>query len=231
MRALTKIRNSGRALGRGRPWLALAAAATLALAAAACYNTDTGRVDVGGAINFKLPAFPQTGANVVQIFTEMHYQPSYRAQEGPRLLPPRDSVPITGKEVRYTSLEEYSGLAISDRIASAYDPERAQALFVLNCQVCHGPTLRGSEEPDASARAPILDFMKRGPLPADLTVDITKSSTDGDLFGFITLGGRQGAAARIRDRRSTSPMPEFGLLLTEDERWMLVQFLRDRIGR
>jgi mono/diheme cytochrome c family protein len=210
--------------------MAVAAAATLTLVAAACYNTDTGRVDVGGSINFTLPAFPQTGANAVQVFTEMHYQPSYRAQEGPRFLPPRDSVPITGKEIRYTSLEEYSGLAIPDRTAGAYDPERAKALFVLNCQVCHGPALQGD--------GVILNFWPRtdtgtlkGPTPADLTADITKSSTDGDLFGFISLGGRQGAAARIRDRRSTSPMPEFGLLLTEDERWMLVQFLRDHIGR
>ena len=42
------------------------------------------------------------------------------------------------------------------------------------------------------------------------------------------IGGRQGLSARLRDRDSTSPMPEFRLLLTEDERWALVRYLRSR---
>lgn len=207
--------------------MAVAVATALTLTAAACYNTRSGEANVGDAINFKLPAFPETGSNAVQVFTEMHYQPSYRAQEGPRLLPPGDSVPITGREVRYTTLDEYGALTIPDL---AYDPAGAQHLYSINCQVCHGLTLTGD--------GAILNFWPKtdtgnlkGPTPADLTADITKGSTDGDLFGFITLGGRQGAAARIRDRRSTSPMPEFGLLLTEHERWTLVQYLRGQIGR
>ena len=82
-------------------------AALLVLASLGCYNIRTGRVDVGGSINFKLPAFTQTGPHAVDIFTEMHFQPSYRTQEGPRILPPPDSVPITGKEIEYKSVEEY----------------------------------------------------------------------------------------------------------------------------
>jgi len=75
-----------------------------------CYDSNTGDANIGGAINFKLPAFPETGSNRVQVFTEMHYQPSYRTQESPRLLPPDGSVPITGAEVVYASIDEYKNL-------------------------------------------------------------------------------------------------------------------------
>ena len=202
-----------------RAWASLALV-LLALVATGCYNYRTGESHIGDSINFTLPAFPETGGNAVQVFTEMHYQPSFRTQEGPRLLPPLDSVPVTGREVRYTSLEEYKGLTIPQR---DYDSETAQQLININCTVCHGANLRGD--------GPIVPYMDIGPLPVDLTLPLTKDSTDGELFGFISDGGRQGQAARINGLVSRSPMPEFRRLLTEGERWTLVQFLRFQIGR
>ena len=73
--------------------------------------------------------------------------------------------------------------------------------------------------------------MSRGPFPVDLTLELTRSASDGGLFAFISNGGRQGLAAVLRGRESQSPMPEFMRLLNEDERWWLVQFLRGKIGR
>ena len=213
------------------PWVwPLFAAVALGLLVAGCYDNNTGETNIGGAVNFKLPAFPETGANAIQIFTEMHYQPSYRAQEGPRLLPPFESVPITGREQRYSSLEAYQGVEIPSELVSSYDPARGQLLFAVNCVVCHGPTLKGSEEQEESLKAPFLKFNPRPPLPANLTADLTKGASDGELFGFISGGGRQGLAAILRERESASPMPEFGLLLTVKERWTLVQYLRSQIG-
>lgn len=205
--------------------------ALFALLAIGCYNTDTGRVDVGGEINFKLPAFPRTGSNVVQIFTEMHYQPSYRIQETPRILPPENSIPVTGGEVMPATLDEYAGLDIPPQIQESYDPAEAERLYEVNCQVCHGTNLMGdgpitqiqSARPDDSLA------YNRGPFPADLTAEPTRNATNGELFAFIGLGGRQGASARLRDSESLSPMPEFRRLLTEEERWMLVEFLRRNI--
>ncbi len=197
-------------------WLALAAA--VAVTAVGCYDNNSGRTEVGPGVNFKLPAFPETGDNTVQVFTEMHYQPSYRIQEGPRILPPEDSVPVTGREIRYTSLEEYADLSVPQAAKENYDHEATRKLYETNCQVCHGPGLRGD--------GPILPFMTRGPFPADLTLDLTQSSSDGELFGFITGGGRQGLSTILRGRPSASPMPEFGKLLPENDRWALVQFLR-----
>ena len=213
------------------PWVwPLVAAVALGLLVAGCYNNNTGETSIGGAVNFTLPAFPETGANAVQIFTEMHYQPSYRAQEGPRILPPTDSVPQTGKEASYSSLEAYQDLEVPRELVRSYDPASAQHLFTVNCVVCHGPTLRGSEEQQDSARAKILNFELSGPLPANLTAAATKGASDGELFGFISGGGRQGLSAVLRGRESASPMPEFGLLLTVEDRWALVQYLRSQIG-
>ena len=76
----------------------------------------------------------------MDIFTEMHFQPSYRTQEGPRILPPPDSVPITGKEIEYKSVEEYQAMEIPSGIASESETlSRArQDLSMTNCMVCHG---------------------------------------------------------------------------------------------
>ena len=199
------------------------AAAALAGTAIGCYDNNTGQVQVGGAIRFELPAFPESGSYPVEVFTEMHYQPSYRVQEVPRLQPPPESVPVTGRELKPTTMEEYTGLSVPDQSAGAYDPTTAQELYRVNCTVCHGSALRGD--------GPIRSFLTRGPFPADLTKELTKNATDGELFGFITGGGRQGLSARLRGRESSSPMPEFGRLLTEGERWALVQYLRSQIGR
>ena len=192
-------------------------------AGVACYDSDIGEITIGDAIRIEAPAITQTGSNPIQLFTEMHYQPSYRIQEGPRLLPPPQSVPVTGRELRYSSQDEYRELPVPDHLVQSYDPTQAQELYAVNCVVCHATSLQGD--------GPIRQFMTRGPFPADLTSDATRSSTDGELFGFISGGGRQGLALTSLGRPSASPMPEFRLLLSEEERWALVQYLRSRIGR
>ena len=73
--------------------------------------------------------------------------------------------------------------------------------------------------------------MTKGPFPANLNDPVTVQSTDGDLFGFVSGGGRQGLSAISRGRDSRSPMPAFNKLLTEDDRWALVLYLRSHIGR
>ena len=64
-------------------------------------------------------------------------------------------------------------------------------------------------------------------MPANLKDENTLKSTDGDLFAFISHGGRQGYALIEKGRESRSPMPEFLLLLSEDERWSLVKYLKE----
>ena len=226
-RARLSVRPSGARLFR---WLL---PLLVVLAAVGCYNNNTGDANVGGAINFKLPAFPETGANAVQVFTEMHYQPSYRVQEGPRLLPPEGSVPISGRELRY-GVEEYKALTAPAEIVDRYNRtggSEARRLFAVNCVVCHGISLKGDGPITTLKGADGGLAMHGGPLPADLTAPITRASTEGELFGFISGGGRQGQASILSGRPTRSPMPEFQRLLTEEERWQLVLYLRGLIGQ
>ena len=212
------------ASSRGRLIWAVVTASMLFVLA--CGDLRTGDVEVYGIARFKLPAWPETGSNVVEVYNEMHYQPSYKYGEGPRLMPPPDSVPVTGIERRYASLEEYQELTVPEGVRAGYGVDNARRLFTVNCMVCHGPTLRGHAEPDPSQQATILRFMKRTPLPEDLLGMDARDSTDGEMFAYISNGGREGYTAISRGGRSTSPMPEFRFLLTEEERWNLVMYIR-----
>jgi len=190
----------------------------LSLVAAACYNSTSGDAEIHGIARFKLPVIAETGPHRVTVFTEMHYQPKFDSQDVPRLLPPPDSVPVTGIAQKYTSMAQYAPLEIPESVDGAYSRAAAGELYRINCQVCHGVSQRGD--------GPLVPFMTRGALPADLTAAATQGSADGELFAFISEGGRQGYALQEAGRPSSSPMPSFKLLLTEEERWSLVKYLR-----
>ncbi len=191
-----------------------------ALLTVACGDIRTGEAEIHGVAEFTLPAFPETGSNVIEIFNEMHYAPSFKSQEGPRILPPPDSVPVTGRELAYTTLEEYNAVAMPDDVLRSYDAVAAAELYRVNCLVCHGKSMTG----DGMMRP----MMKRGPLPADLMSELTQESSFGEMFAYISQGGRQGFAAVSSGLPSGSPMPRFDLLLTEQERWALAKYLLDR---
>ena len=86
----------------------------MSLFAAACYNAKTGDTEVYGVARFKLPVVPETGSHRVMVFSEMHYQPKFDSQDVPRLLPAPDSVPVTGREPQYESLDEYKEAAMPE---------------------------------------------------------------------------------------------------------------------
>ena len=75
----------------------------------------------------------------------MHYQPSYKSQEPNRILPPTNSVPMTGKEITYKTLEDYTEYFPNPTSGSS-NLEAGQQIYTINCLVCHGPTLKGIDE-------------------------------------------------------------------------------------
>ena len=78
------------------------------------------------------------------------------------------------------------------------------ALYRTHCALCHGPDGRGDGPGGAGLPRP----------PADLTAPHTAQHTAGDMFWWLSHGIPAGG------------MPPFGAVLSEDERWDLINFIR-----
>ncbi len=78
------------------------------------------------------------------------------------------------------------------------------ALYRAHCATCHGAGGRGDGPGGAGLPKP----------PADLTATHTAEHTAGDMFWWLTHG------------IPTGGMPPFGPVLSEDERWDLINFIR-----
>lgn len=224
-----RMKINGLEMNIKRSIMLIAVAVFSVMLMAGCYNPKTGEVNFGGAINFELPAFPDSGPHAVQVFSEMHYSPAYRSQEVPRLLPPDGSVPVTGSEVVVFDVDQLKSLVSP---ITEYDSNKAQKVYKVNCQVCHGANLLG-EGPITSLPSNRGDgtLVYEGAAPVNLLSERVTSLTDGEIFGYISWGGRPGLAAAARGKSSSAIMPQFSKLLTEEERWQLVSYLRELAGQ
>lgn len=83
--------------------------------------------------------FRSTGTYPIDIFQEMHYNQTYKAQEPPRLLPPSDSYPVSGGYIRVADLQDIETTA--NPLPNA--TRRGALVFKQNCSTCHGFTGKG----------------------------------------------------------------------------------------
>jgi mono/diheme cytochrome c family protein len=136
------------------------------------------------------------------VFPEMHYQPSDRRLQPPREAPPDSAVPVTGSTPRL-SFDDAASLAnpVPDTPQSL---ERAQALQHVNCAACHGADGHG-QGPVASYFSPVR--------PVDFRSERVRNRTDGQLFWIVANG--------------LGNMPAFRDLLSEQDLWTVVLFVRD----
>ena len=81
---------------------------------------------------------------------------------------------------------------------------RGSELFQVNCTVCHGPTGAG----DGPAAVGLE------PKPANFSDGHVQGNTDGSLF-YVISEGSAGTA-----------MPPWNTIISEEDRWHLVNFLR-----
>jgi hypothetical protein len=135
------------------------------------------------------------------VFPEMHYQPSVRRLEPRRQPPPADAVPVNGS-TPHVSFDEASSWS-DPVLASADALQRAASLTRVNCAACHGPDGHG-DGPVAGYFSPVR--------PVDFRSDRVRNRSDGQLFWIVANG--------------LGNMPAFRSLLSEQELWMVVLFVR-----
>lgn len=149
-----------------------------------------------------------TGSYPIDIFQEMHYNQSYKAQEPPRLAPPVGSVPITGAELPLPDFRAEAAALTSPLTAIDADAsllEHAGVLYHINCSACHG-NLSGGDGPVG------LLFNDYGaPQPPAFTSDRITALNEGEVFWSVTTG--------------FGLMPPFKNLLKPEERWLLAHLV------
>jgi mono/diheme cytochrome c family protein len=129
--------------------------------------------------------------------TFMEIQPAYKPMESPLPVPAR-SIPVEGP-LSIPNMGAPENPVPADEVSIA----RGRELFAINCQLCHGEGGQGN--------GPIAANIVNK--PANLTLDVTQSKSDGSLFLTISHGvlGR---------------MPPMNENLTVRDRWDLVNFIR-----
>lgn len=161
-----------------------------------------------------------SGSYPLDIFYEMHYQVSYRAQEPPRLYPAEQSVPITGKEVQLTSME------MAEKLINPIPNqgiESGKNLFEINCSMCHGmdakgagPTIKIMTNNDPAIGVP---YNYQPQLPTNLILGLMGRSEN---WIFAMISDRD---LILLESERPKVMPRFEGLLTPEERWMIVNYI------
>lgn len=133
----------------------------------------------------------------IELPTDMANQPSVGFQEGPRLLPPERSVPITGKTIVLDTLP------VNPIPADEISIERGQILFSIYCALCHGDEGQGD--------GPLAEYYEERPIRNLTSASIT-GQFDGQIFRTMTEG--------------FSRMPAQAEALSPRERWDVINYLR-----
>lgn len=146
---------------------------------------------------------------------DMVDQPSEKPQESPAPAEPGSSVPTVGGETVPAPTTERGMFDAKDAAVSVRNPipatpesiERGKYFYEINCFVCHGKSGTG----DGPVGQKFVD-----PTPVDLNDAYTQDQADGQIFFTLTRG-------RVA-------MPFYRDSLSPDERWDVINFLRNEFG-
>ena len=145
-----------------------------------------------------------TGSYPIDVFQEMHYNQSLKAQEPPRFAPPRGSIPITGGYI--PAPDKADAVNLLNPFAVNPDAlERGALLYKQNCSMCHGLTAGG----DGFVGNKFVAYP--APQPPAFSSQRVSELTSGEAYASISNGA--------------GFMPPFQGLLTEEDRWALVALI------
>ena len=133
----------------------------------------------------------------IEWVTFMEIQPSFTSQEEPLPVPAR-SIPVEGP-VSIPNMGAPENPVPADDVSVS----RGETLYEINCAMCHGVAGEGNGQ--------IAALLANK--PANLTLDVTQSKSDGALFLTLTNG--------VTDR-----MPSMIENLTVRDRWDVVNYIR-----
>jgi mono/diheme cytochrome c family protein len=147
-----------------------------------------------------------TGTYPVDVFPEMHYQAWHRPLEPERLTTPPEAVPVTGAPPLLTFAQAANLSNPIPRDSALL--ERARGVYLVNCASCHGTAGDG--------RGPVAAYYVNNPVaavpPIALDSPRVRARTDGQLWWII--------------RNGLGNMPPYADLLTDEEVWLTVHFIR-----
>ena len=136
------------------------------------------------------------GSYPLDIFYEMHYQPSYKIHEPPRLSPPASAVPWYGSVAPEPTSFAGSG----------------EHIFMTNCAMCHGVTGEGDGQVLGRMVVDYGYITTDAPnLNPNLTSEAAKS-LDRDLLRGVVTGG-------------VDVMPSFSKLLTDQQIELVLDYV------
>ena len=152
----------------------------------------------------------KSGSNApIDWAAEMHYTQSIKSQEPPRLYSPEGAVPTTGREL-IRSKEEYASL--KNPVSQTEENAAVGAeLYRINRSMCHGSLAQGDGR--------VGEYLKQyGYIaPHNHTEHATVDKTAAELADILADG--------------SNVMPKFRQLLTEDERWLIINHVRNLQGK
>jgi mono/diheme cytochrome c family protein len=138
----------------------------------------------------------------IPIFSTMSWQPSVEAFEAAPRTRVAGTMAIDG-ERHYTLIEADSMLS-NPTSGSAAELAQGAELFAVFCTPCHGPAGQGDGSVVGANRIPDIPLL-------NVTSDLTRSYSDGYIWGMITNG--------------RGLMPSYRRI-PADERWLIVNYVR-----
>ena len=107
------------------------------------------------------------------------------------------------QEDRWIAPKEAKGIKNPiKKIDRGVSANRGKRIFKTRCMICHGPQGKGD---GAGGKA-------LNPKPQNLTLQMVKSQTDGEIFWKVTNG--------------RNAMIKWGPILSESERWDVINYVR-----